>query len=266
MVAKRRSIYIWGLAAAAIVGALVFAWHPWTHGTRLSQEQLPAPTATTPNLTDRPRILIADFADRSEGQRTESAPEEKVYQALLDRVRGDSLDLHVARLNEVADEFSATHLGRSNDATLVVWGWYDGTRIQPHVEQIEAPPGRLSNHPFCTLDDPPTQIPHLVSFVLGVYTHSQGRYVQAIKHLEPATTQDFECAAIHNQRGLAQQALGNHNAALAAFSRAIALEPEVAGFYANRGVTFEIMEQYHAAHADFARAWELTRDLATVFN
>lgn len=61
MADRRRSTYSWGLAAAAVVGALIFAWRLWLYDTRPSQEPLPAPTATTPISTDRPRILIVDF-------------------------------------------------------------------------------------------------------------------------------------------------------------------------------------------------------------
>jgi tetratricopeptide (TPR) repeat protein len=259
MARKRRSIYTWGWAAAVVVSALVLTWAAWPRNVRPDQELLPDPV-------DRPHILISDFEDRSEGRHTGNAPEEDIYQALLDRVRADGQDLHVARLNKVADEFSAAYLGQSNNATWVVWGWTDGANVYPHIERIEAPTGGLSTLPFCALDDPPTQVPHLASFVLAVHAHNQERYAQALEYLDAAAAEDLGCGIVHNQQGLAHQALGNHDAALAAFSRAIAMEPETAGFYANRGATFATIEQYHAAHADFARAWELTRDLATLFN
>ena len=49
-----------------------------------------------------------------------------------------------AEFHEVADEFSAAYLGRTNGATLVVWGWTDGANLYPHIEQVEAPAGRLA--------------------------------------------------------------------------------------------------------------------------
>jgi tetratricopeptide (TPR) repeat protein len=265
MAANRRVTYTWGWAVIVVAGALFLAWAGWPRNARQGNESLPAPTATTPIRAERRRILVTDFEGRDEGRHTGRAPEEDIYQALLDRVRADGLDLHVERLNEVADEFSAAYLGQSNDATLVVWGWYDDTHAQPYVEQIEAPPGRLSTLPFCALDDPPTQVPHIAWFTLAVHAHSQGRHTHALQYLD-AIMEDLTCGSVHNQQGLVHRALGNYDAALAAFSRAIVLEPENARFYANRGATFEAIEQYHAAHADFARAWELTRDLATLFN
>ena len=265
MPTKRRAIHTWRWAVLVVAGALVLGWASWPRDTQQGREPPSAPPPTVSLQPEQSRIYVADFSARDEGQHTGRAPAEDIYRALLDRVHADGLDLYVERLDSVADEFSAAYMGQSNNATLVVWGWYDDTHVQANIEQVEAPPGRLSTLPFCTLDDPPTQIPHLVSFALAVRAHSQGRYIHALTYLD-AIPGDLMCGAVHNQQGLAHRALGNYDSALAAFSQAIALEPENAGFYANRGATFEAQEQYHAAHADFARAWELTRDLATLFN
>jgi tetratricopeptide (TPR) repeat protein len=270
MPSKRLSIYTWGLVVA-VAGALVLAWGVWPRGAHLGSESSPTSTAPTPLPTGRPLVLVANFQDRSEDQHTGSLPEEDIYQALLDRVRVDGLDLHVERLNETADEFGAAYLGRTNDATLVVWGWYDGARIQAHVEQIETPTGRSSTFAFCALDEPPTQVPYLVSFVLSVQMYAQGDHERALECLDAATSpvaaeSVLDCAAIHTQRGLVLQALGDYTAALTAFSRAIEMQPDNAELYINRGQVFALMEEYNAAHADFERAWELEQDIPSWFN
>jgi hypothetical protein len=154
MPSKHRSIYPWRLAVAVVAGALILAWAVWPRDVQRSKEPPPTLAATTLPPADRPRILVADFEDRSEGPRTGRPPEEDIYQALVDRVRANGLALHVARTNEVADEFSAAYMGRTNNTTLVVWGWYDDIHIQAHVEQIEAPPVRLSNLARWTIPPP----------------------------------------------------------------------------------------------------------------
>jgi len=270
MPSKRLSIHTWGLVIA-VAGTLALAWSFWPRNAHLGTEPSPTPAAPTPLPTGRPRVLVANFQHHSEGRHTGSLPEEDINQALLDRVRVDGLDLHVERLNEIADEFGAAYLGRTNDATLLVWGWYDGAHIQAHVEQIEAPPGPSSTFPFCALDDPSTQIPYLVSFVLGVQMYGQGDHARALEYLDAATSpvaaeSVLDCAAIHIQRGLVLQALGDYTAALTAFSRAIEMQPDNAELYMNRGQVFALMEEYNAAHADFERAWELEQDIPALFN
>src|SRR5207249_4698209 len=68
----------------------------------------------------------------------------------------------------------------------------------------------------------------------------------------------------YNSRGLAKEAKGDHdgaiadyNRAIADFNRAIELDPKLAIFYSNRGLAKEAQGDHDGAIADFNRAIEL---------
>jgi tetratricopeptide (TPR) repeat protein len=60
--------------------------------------------------------------------------------------------------------------------------------------------------------------------------------------------------------------LGNYNAAIADYTRAIKIEPEYASPYINRGNTYAKLNNYNAAIADYTSAIRIDPELAIAYN
>ena len=73
-------------------------------------------------------------------------------------------------------------------------------------------------------------------------------------------------AGAYNNRGMAKNGLGQHQAALADLDRAIELEPTNAEAYTNRGMAKDGLGQHQAALADYDRAIKLEPALPKAYN
>src|SRR4029077_18844208 len=72
-----------------------------------------------------------------------------------------------------------------------------------------------------------------------------------------AAAQTSAAADDYNSRGLAKEAKGDYDGAIADFNRAIELDPKLAIFYTNRGLAKEAKGDLDGAIADYTRAIEL---------
>ena len=77
-----------------------------------------------------------------------------------------------------------------------------------------------------------------------------------------AAAQTSAFAPYYNSRGLAKEAKGDHDGAIADYVRAIELNPKYAGAYNNRGLAREAKGDHDGAIADYNRALELAAKLA----
>src|SRR6266511_2064367 len=77
-----------------------------------------------------------------------------------------------------------------------------------------------------------------------------------------AAAQTSAFAPYYNNRGLAREAKGDHDGAIADYNRAIELNPKYAGAYNNRGFAKQAKGDHDGAIADYNRAIELAAKLA----
>ena len=101
---------------------------------------------------------------------------------------------------------------------------------------------------------------------LGKVYRSLARYPEAIAAYQKALDLDPNYAVAYNNRGLTYRDLGQHQAALADFGRAIDLNLDSAAAYNNRGTTYSALGQHEAALADYGRAIDLNPDYAVAYN
>src|SRR5438128_7669797 len=81
-----------------------------------------------------------------------------------------------------------------------------------------------------------------------------------------AAAQTSAFAPYYNNRGLAREAKGDHDGAIADYSRAIELDPKFAvGAYSNRGLAKQAKGDLDGAIADYNRAIELDPKLAIFY-
>jgi tetratricopeptide (TPR) repeat protein len=77
-----------------------------------------------------------------------------------------------------------------------------------------------------------------------------------------AAAQTSAFAPYYNNRGLAREAKGDHDGAIADYSRAIELDPKQPRVYINRGFAKQAKGDVDGAIADYNRASELAAKLA----
>ncbi len=102
-----------------------------------------------------------------------------------------------------------------------------------------------------------TRDPHSATYAAAERHFEDGRYAQALDTFRELSQQLPEAAAPVRGAARSLLQLGELEAALAAYDRAIALEPEFAAAYANRGVLHDRAGRYRAAIADYERAAQL---------
>src|SRR4029077_562879 len=81
-----------------------------------------------------------------------------------------------------------------------------------------------------------------------------------------AAAQTSAFAPYYNKRGLAREAKGDHDGAIADYNRAIDFNPKYAGAYNNLGVAKQAKGDLDGAIADFNRAIELDPKLAISYH
>lgn len=103
------------------------------------------------------------------------------------------------------------------------------------------------------------EIEALKAFEEGNRAYDKGEFENAIAHF----TRSLEILATHeayNNRGAANYALGQHQAAIADYNEALRLQPDDADAYSNRGNAKTALGQHEAAIADYAEALRLQPD------
>jgi len=93
-----------------------------------------------------------------------------------------------------------------------------------------------------------------------------GDYEQAIAAYTKAIELDPDCATAYHNRGIAYRKLGDYDQAIADHSKAIELDAENAKYYNNRGFAYNELEEYTLAISDFTKAIELDPGYAFAYN
>lgn len=98
--------------------------------------------------------------------------------------------------------------------------------------------------------------------LLGVIEFQSGNFAAAAGLLQRAVRRAPEAAGLHCNLGLALQALGRMDEALASYNRALVLKPEFAEAHNNRGNLLMEMQRPDEALASYRRAVQLRPDFA----
>ena len=103
-------------------------------------------------------------------------------------------------------------------------------------------------------------------FSVGYLHAEEDNWEAAIDACDKALDLKPDYVEAYNNRGVAKDNLGRHEAALADYAKAIRLKPDMAEAYNNRGVTKRVIGQYEAALADFDKAIQLKPDMAKAYS
>jgi tetratricopeptide (TPR) repeat protein len=104
------------------------------------------------------------------------------------------------------------------------------------------------------------------SLKMGRLFYDIGNYEAAIGEFDRAIASAPDMGEAYNNRGLAYFAIGETNNALADFDKAIELMPNSGGTYSNRGAVYLSLGNYDQAIADLDKAIELSPDLAKAYH
>jgi tetratricopeptide (TPR) repeat protein len=184
----------------------------------------------------------------------------------------------------------ARKIGREQQATIVIWGWYErGKQISPISVHFDV----LRNLAYKTgwnsdvyklkvaqLDsfDFQEQLAHNLSyrsfFTLGLARSQMGDWDGAIGLYTSALSQTVadlpdlkdDKFKLLTQRGKAYSAKGDNDSAIQDYSRAIALKPHDADAYNNRGNAYYRKRDYAAAIQDYSKTIALEPHNADNYN
>ncbi len=221
-------------------------------------------------------VIVTDFVG-SEGAAASSrivrALDERVQESNLENVRIEALSGEVPRRSDEAIE-----IGQRYNATLVIWGIYDGVGIEPFYEvvgnevsietrvSLGATTADLPTFSAYVVEGMPNQFEYLMLFSLGQLAYFSQDYGQAVSLFDEAVAiidapaqggQSLGFDTLYFYRGFSNRQLGNTEAAIDDYDIVINLNPEFARAYKNRGVAYYYLGDYEAAIADYEQAIEL---------
>jgi tetratricopeptide (TPR) repeat protein len=110
------------------------------------------------------------------------------------------------------------------------------------------------------------EIPPKTYCDLGRFKRKQGDLDGALAAFDKAIEIDPADAVAYNNRGLVKQSKGNIAEALADFDRAIELKPDLASAFNNRGEVKRAKGDWAGAMADYNRAIELSPEMAVAYH
>ncbi len=270
----RIPIWIWGIFALMLVGLGVGVWFYFFRP--------PFP----PAAKDETLIIVTTFDDRSGEQHPGEDPAQYIYDKLRDEIQDKKLDIRLEHFGEAVGEARrAREIGESYGATLVVWGYYTASSVQPTVEIIEkwereslSPELPLDiSQPddvrFCLIVDLPAHANYLTLFTVGLAHYRAGEmekalkcFTAAIEAISPGGECYVDVSEAHFYRGTAYLLLGDHERAIEDYDQAIALKPELAEAYNNRGGAYYYLGDYERAIANFDQAIALQPDYAEAYS
>jgi len=147
-----------------------------------------------------PLIIVIPFAD---DDNLGKSPEKRIERNLLEIIDGMGNNEIKPRVENyphpVNAQSEARKIGQTYNATVVVWGWYDGLGIQTFAEIIKSTPIKraigkeLPNIPnpeqllFCLKDGVPNQATYLSFFALGLTSYYVADFDQAIEFFDLAS-------------------------------------------------------------------------------
>jgi tetratricopeptide (TPR) repeat protein len=231
-------------------------------------------------------IVIADFDDHSGGAYQGVDPAQYLYENLAEQTRADGLPVRVERLHRMVDEAGARSAGQASNATLVLWGEYDAVAIVPHLERTKTlsafrsmevgrhltvlDPERIE---LGAITDQPGQAAYVALLTLGLERYSRQDFKQSLAYLDQALAAAPQPVEATTSLSLAHFLRGNihvastaeYDAALADYTRALALNPDYYEAYTNRGHTYYVMAEYDFALADYLHALSLEPNAAEVY-
>jgi len=100
------------------------------------------------------------------------------------------------------------------------------------------------------------------AYALAVKEHHLGNLQAAVGLYNLILVKVPNSAAVHNNRGVALQAMKRYDDALASFDKAITLKPDFAETHSNRGAVLQKMKRYDDALASYDKAIALKPDYA----
>jgi len=270
----------WAWVIGVVIMSISFLFVAAIFNTGPLQQLLPTPTAFAPATEDQSLIIVADFDDRSGGKYAGIDPAQYVYEQLVAQIQKDNLNIRVERLSQVVDDNTAKSAGKTYNATLVVWGWYDALTITPRIARIKTLQGKVSSQEgvrisltnpdkveFSVVTDLPSQTAYLIMFTIGIDKYSNEKFDEALAYFDNAVQAvDANIQASTNPseayfyRANIYYDRSEYDRALADYDKVIELSPDDAVGYFFRGDAYEAIGDYDRAFADYDKAIELNPD------
>lgn len=100
----------------------------------------------------------------------------------------------------------------------------------------------------------------------GIAKQAIGQHEAAITDYDKAIQLDPKYVPSYYNRGIAKKAVGQHKSAITDYDKAIQLDPDLTDAYYNRGIAKQAIGQNKAAVADYDKAIELDPNEANVYD
>lgn len=224
---------------------------------------------------DKDRYRVTDIVAERLREATKGFPETEVL------VIGESL-------TEQQGPQGARLIGESQNASVVLWGWYGKSSevvvVTVHFEVLRGPKHQLletqesmSRTSLAQIETFDAQIrlsdevSYLTLLLTGLIKYERRDYQGAIERFTnalsstPAPQEMVNPAALYFYRGNALFFKENFSDAIADYNTAIALKPDYVKYYYNRGGAFVKQAELELAIADFAKSIELDPNYAQAY-
>ncbi|MEJ2559350.1 MAG: tetratricopeptide repeat protein [Anaerolineae bacterium] len=279
----------WGIIGAALILAFGLMLAAVVSVRPEILPRAPTPVAFAPAQPDETLVIVTQFEDRSQGQKSGIDPAQRIYQALLNDLAGRSSEIRVELYPEwVGSSEEARALGSTYNATLVLWGWYDRMGITPIAEVIQAEDTESFFGPELDISvderfalcvrELPVHSSFLSLFTLGQAfflkpggrssDEALGLFTAAIEEapqasqcvVEGMTHQPVALSWASYYRGGVYYYRGQLDQALAEVSKAIQLDPGYGRAYRGLGTIYRALDDLAQAEAAYTKGLELERD------
>ncbi len=274
-----------GIGIFAAIALIVAFGIPDSTKQDVFQQFFPTPLAISPSEGEGDSlIIVAEF--QGEAIDDDQPFEWRIADMMQQTIVEDGLTgVRVAQLREViTNNEEAQQVGEVYQATLVIWGMYDGLDVKPRIERIGATRIYRSTEEglMFSIAEPdevaftlrtalPTHASYLSLFVLGsdLYNRQENATarpyftsaIELVAGAKGASTNPAECwFYLGNMDSDEEQ----YEAAIVNYDQAIELAPALAEAYTNRGVAYADLGEYDQAITDYTQAIEL--DHAKAYN
>jgi tetratricopeptide (TPR) repeat protein len=232
---------------------------------------------------DETLIVIASF------HHSEGIPDTEAHWEICRAIREAKEDLGYSKLRveveptrlRAGDRDGAERLGRRYNASMIIWGADTGVRVTVNYlnlkdPEFEAAEVEISETEETYVVNPsayaeyvtynlPGQLTFLSLFAIGHSHYREGAYAESVEAIEkaiasvPFETEPAEglASAYFYLGWLHHVPMDDDEAAIAAYTRAIELDPEDATAFNNRGNAYYDSGDYARAIADYDRAIDI---------